>query len=191
LTVLRCSRTQRSRTRELVGSLPPAVSAPATTVRRHPSRRRLSRAPPVDPPPQAAAIDPQPPPPANDARSTTTRAELTDGRGLTGGTGLTGGRGLTAGLGARVPAAATGAHDGPRRATRLFSSLVTTLPPNDREESPVQNSPGVIRAEGNKPRERPRTPGSPHSVCAITHYAHDSPPPSLLAPRPGDASDVG
>jgi len=64
LTVLRCSRTQRSRTRELVGSLPPAVSAPATTVRRHPSRRRLSRAPPVDPPPQAAAIDPQPPPPA-------------------------------------------------------------------------------------------------------------------------------
>jgi len=43
--------------------------------------------------------------------------------------GLTDGRGLTAGLGARVCAAATGAHDGPRRATRLFSSLDTTLPP--------------------------------------------------------------
>ena len=47
--------------------------------------------------------------------------------GLTGGAG--GGGGPTAVLGGCVSAAAGGAHDGPRRATRLLFSLVTTLPP--------------------------------------------------------------
>lgn len=50
-------------------------------------------------------------------RSTATRSGLTD-RG--GGTGV---------LGDRVFAATGGAHDGPRRTTRLLLSVVTTLPP--------------------------------------------------------------
>jgi transcriptional regulator with XRE-family HTH domain len=43
--------------------------------------------------------------------------------------GCTGGGGTTGALGGRGSAATGGAHDGPRRTTRLLLSLVTTLPP--------------------------------------------------------------
>ncbi len=130
------------------------------------SSARVSAGAGCDRPPESAT--------RSGVRSTTTRAELT-------GSGCPSGR-APGGLGGCVSAAAGGAHDGPRRATRFVLSLVTTAL-HPLTSHVTQRPARVSGRRGRGTTSRLRSWPAPHRGRGRGHHkdTHGRRPPSIPA----------